>query len=140
MRSIVVGVDGSEASVRALEFAAQLASDVGDAELVVTYARHISSLWLPDNVADDEFADVLDQTEWLVRDAAAKALKDRPTLWRLEVAEGEPSSVLRDTAGVCGSSSIIVVGRSGWSTARELLLGSVSNRLAHHGDYPVLLV
>ena len=106
----------------------------------MTYARHIASLWLPDNVAEDEFADVLDRTEWLVRDAAAKVFKDRPTLWRFEVGEGEPSAVLREIAGAHGSSSIIVVGRSGWSTARELLLGSVPNRLAHQGDYPVLVV
>jgi nucleotide-binding universal stress UspA family protein len=34
----------------------------------------------------------------------------------------------------------IAVGRRGWSSVRVLTLGSVSNRLVHRADYPVLLV
>jgi nucleotide-binding universal stress UspA family protein len=139
VRRVVVGVDGSAASLRALQFAADLAEDLRAAELVVVYVRHISGFWMPEHVAEDEFADVLDAAEATVKEAASQALADRVMPWHLDVREGEPAHVLCDIAHEAAARSVIVVGRSGWSTFRELMLGSVSNRLVHRPDCTVLL-
>ena len=47
--------------------------------------------------------------------------------------------MLRDIAHETDA-SFVVVGRRGWSTVEELMLGSVSNRLVHRSDVRVLLV
>lgn len=137
MRRIVVGVDGSEPSMHALEYAAGLAEDLGG-ELIVVFARY-EYLAMPPHVAEAMFADVLDRVEAHIREATAKLLADRAVQWQVVVREGEPASVLRDVAREMGA-TMIVAGRRGWSNVTELLLGSVSNRLAHHSECPVVLV
>jgi nucleotide-binding universal stress UspA family protein len=139
MRMIVVGVDGSEPSKRALLLAASLAEDLSDAQLVVGHARYVPYLWSPKHVAEAEFSDLLDAAEQDVRDTVQRELSDRDLQWTIECREGEPSQVLREVARDVDA-SFIVVGRRGWSIAEELLLGSVSNRLVHRAEVPVLLV
>ena len=63
-----------------------------------------------------------------------------PLVFSIKCREGEPSDVLCEIARECGDGTFVVVGRRGWSTVHELLLGSVSNRLVHRGECPVLLV
>jgi nucleotide-binding universal stress UspA family protein len=139
MHTIVVGVDGSEPSIRALKFAASLVGDIRDGKLVVAHARYVPSLWAPAHVPEAEFSDLLDEAERFVRETAGRVLDKRDVRWSIESREGEPSQVLRDIAHE-SNARFVVIGRSGWSTVQELLLGSVSNRLVHRADVNVLLV
>ena len=138
MRTIVVGIDGSTSSTNALRFAADLAAELDDPELVVVFARHIY-LAMPEHVAEDLFSDVLGQLEQSILVAAQSELVERELRWKFEVHDGAPAEVLARVAERVDA-SFIVIGRSGWSTFHEVLLGSVSNRLAHRCDRPVLLV
>ena len=138
VRTIVVGVDGSPSSLNALRFAADLAADLDDPELVVVFARHIY-LAMPEHVAEDLYRDVLGQVEQSVRAAAQAELVERELRWRFEVHDGVPATILAAVAERVDA-SFVVIGRSGWSAFHEILLGSVSNRLAHRCDRPVLLV
>ena len=139
MRVVVVGVDGSEPSIRALLVAASLVEELRDAQLVVVHARHVPYLWAPRHVPEAEFSDLLDEAEQFVRETVQADLGDRDLRWIIESREGEPSQVLRDVAREVGA-SFVVVGRRGWSATEELLLGSVSNRLVHRAELPVLVV
>jgi nucleotide-binding universal stress UspA family protein len=139
VRTIVVGVDGSEPSIRALTFAASLVEDLPDAQLVIAHARYVSHLWAPEHLPEAEFADLLDEAERFVRETAERKLEGRDLRWSIERREGEPAHVLRDIAHETDA-SFVVVGRRGWSTVQELMLGSVSNRLVHRSDVRVLLV
>jgi nucleotide-binding universal stress UspA family protein len=136
VRTIVVGVDGSAPSLRSLELAADLARDLG-AELVVVFARHVY-LAMPVHVAEEIYGDVLDRAAREISSQVEVSLQGHDLDWRFETHEGHPADVLCDVASRTGA-SLIVAGRSGWSTLRDMVLGSVSNRLAHC-DLPVLLV
>jgi nucleotide-binding universal stress UspA family protein len=138
MHTLVVGVDGSGPSIRALRFAADLADELQDPELVVVFARHIY-VAMPERAAEDMFADVLDRAEQAIRTRAEDILGHRHARWKLIARTGEPAHVLRQVAAETHA-SFIVVGRRGWSTVSELVLGSVSNRLVHQSGVPVLLV
>jgi nucleotide-binding universal stress UspA family protein len=138
MRTIVVGVDGSPPSLRALHFAADLAGDLHDAEVVVVFARHVN-LFMPPHVAEDMYADVLDRAEAMTEEEAGRALEGKDLRWKFLSRDGEPSHVLSAVADELGA-SFIVVGRHGWSTAHELFVGSVSHRLVHQAACPVVVV
>jgi nucleotide-binding universal stress UspA family protein len=138
-RTVVVGVDGSEPSIRALLYAASLVEDLPDAELIVAHARYIGYLVAPRNVTEDEFSDVLDGDEQYVRSTVSRLLDPRPLRWSIERREGEPSKVLTDIARDVDA-SLLIIGRQGRSNVKEMLLGSVSNRLVHLSEVPVLVV
>jgi nucleotide-binding universal stress UspA family protein len=53
--------------------------------------------------------------------------------------EGRPGPVLLEVAAR-EHVDLIVVGRRGLGSVRELLLGSVSHYLAHHSDRPVVIL
>ena len=81
MRTIIVGVDGSDPSLRALEFAASLVDDCRDAQLIVVHARYLPYLWAPKSVGEAEFADLLDAAERFVREESQRELDARPVQW-----------------------------------------------------------
>jgi nucleotide-binding universal stress UspA family protein len=138
VNTIVVGIDGSETSIRALIFAADLAERVRNPQLIVVHARWLSQLWMPPT-GQDEFSVLLDRVEEMSRDAADDVMAHRSIEWKFVTRAGEPSEVLHDLADETDA-MFIVVGRRGWSTFRELVMGSVSNRLVHRQHDNVLLV
>ena len=123
----------------ALTFAAELVRDLTDARLVVAHARYVPYLWAPKHVAEREFEDLLDEVERFVAELAARELDRYDLVWSLECREGEPSQVLGDIARETDA-SFLVVGRRGWSSIEQLLLGSVSNRLVHRSELRLLLI
>jgi nucleotide-binding universal stress UspA family protein len=137
MQRIVVGVDGSYGSQRALRWAIDEARR-RDATLEVVHAWHVpygaSTAYLgvapidpgPIEAAEQRLLDQtveredtrgLDVTRALVCDGAARALVD--------VAKG---------------ADLLVVGARGRGGFVGLLLGSVSNAVAHHAPCPVVVV
>ncbi|MFJ8200814.1 universal stress protein [Streptomyces sp. NPDC096152] len=119
-RHVVVGVDGSVVSVRALDWAADEAARRGVA-LHVVYA-------VPDR---DEAGPVL-------ASAAARVRARRPRLPLLTVAaEGD---AVRALAGASRAAALTVVGTRGLGGIAGRLLGSVSLRLAAHAHGPLVVV
>jgi nucleotide-binding universal stress UspA family protein len=138
MYTVVVGVDGSEASLRALAYAADLVETMNEARLVVAHARWLAPLWLPPT-GQEEFGGYLDLVEEKAHDAADTEMEHRSVEWKFVARAGEPSDVLHEIAHETDA-TMIVVGRKGWSTLHELIMGSVSNRLVHHDHDRVMLV
>jgi nucleotide-binding universal stress UspA family protein len=133
---IVVGVDGSPASVLALRWAAGQAAVTG-AELDAVMA------WMPpsdyalgagysDDVGwEEDTAAVLEKTieEALTGDAAEKVER--------RVVRGHPAQVLLDASA---DADLLVVGSRGHGGFTGMLLGSVSQHLVAHAPCPVLVV
>ncbi|MEZ3159199.1 universal stress protein [Microbacterium sp. BWT-B31] len=128
---VVVGLDGSDLSRRALEFAADEASRTGETLTAV-------SAWTPMPVGSygmGEVAyypelyltDLQGVTESMVADLLAPVREAHPQL-RIEayVAEGDPGLVVNDAAV---SARLAVVGTHGRGGLARLLLGSVSENV-----------
>jgi nucleotide-binding universal stress UspA family protein len=134
---VVVGVDGSEASLRAVDWAADEAALRGLA-LHVVYA----SLW--ERYENAVFpAGREPPAEQLLTDvlavAAAKRARARVPGLKVttEVVPEGPVSVLRRAAR---KAAALVLGSRGRGSAAELLLGSVSLAVAGRADGPVIVV
>lgn len=143
-RSIVVGVDGSPASVHALRWALDEAR-IRSAELTAVYAYRS----LRDGAPFDAFASIEDaQLDQLQRHANDTALRKLATLIDdaggtsgvevgRRVESGSPAKVL--TADAADEDSILVVGSRGRGGFAGLLLGSVSQQCLHHARGPVVI-
>jgi nucleotide-binding universal stress UspA family protein len=135
MRRIVVGFDGSDHSRKALERAADLASE---AELTVVCAAGISELsrHAPGEVPLEP-KDVEARAAALAE--ARSYLEGRGTAARYVEGHGSPADVIVDEAEDRGA-DLIVVGTRGLHAGKRLLLGSVSTKVVHHAPCDVLVV
>ena len=132
---VVVGVDGSDASIHALEWAFTQAQLTGAELEVVTAWQWPLSLGMPLPVATgyDPAADAQRALDGMVGPLAARfptvAVRTRPV-------EGHPAEVLVEASRHAG---LLVVGSRGHGTLSGALLGSVSQHCVAHAASPVLV-
>jgi nucleotide-binding universal stress UspA family protein len=136
---IVVGTDGSDRSLVAVNRAAQIAERC-EAEL------HVVSAAAPVSMGGDPGApsglDVMRLTDSSAR-VATRLGHDVCVTRSISVVDhtvvGEPASVLMAVAEEVGA-DLIVVGNRGMNGKLRLFTGSVPNRVAHHSQIDVLIV
>jgi nucleotide-binding universal stress UspA family protein len=135
---IVVGVDGTEASLEALGFAAQEASDLGE-PLEVVHAWLSPTGATHDARADRSAADLLrHRHESLLEESLQEVLADHPLLLiQRRVVQGLPVKVLLDEAR---AARMLVVGNHGRRLVARFLLGSVSNALLRSAGRATVVV
>lgn len=133
VEKVVVGVDGSANSGRALETAAAEARLRG-APLKVVHAYETTRFVVTEPHRD---AATLQSAAQEVLDHALAKLPAKEGL-DLEgvVIAGEPAQVLIDASD---GASLLVVGTRGLGGFTGLLLGSVSTKCVHHAHCPVLV-
>jgi nucleotide-binding universal stress UspA family protein len=136
---IVVGVDGSEASDRALWWAAQECR-LRRLPLLVVTCWTFPALVSPVPFQPPVSAEVLaGEAQAVLKDAVERVLgRDADTLdWEGEVLEGAPSLRLLELSR---DAAMVVVGSRGRGGFAGLLLGSVSQHLAEHASCPVMVL
>lgn len=131
---IVVGIDGSEASVIALRYAVRVATAWGlqlEAICVWAYppffATDPPANWWPEEEATKTLADV---SNTVFGDTV-------PNWFRATVKRGTPARVLLDASE---SAEMLILGSRGHGGFVGLLLGSVSTTCSQHASCPVLIV
>jgi nucleotide-binding universal stress UspA family protein len=132
---ILVPVDASDHSVRAVNVALDLGRTTG-AEIVVLHVREHEATW-----AADVDIETLPEAMELV-DAYVRTLKDADVSTRGEVlraAHGRTPKVILDVARTEGA-DLIVMGTRGLSEWSSMLLGSVAHKVVHLASCPVLVV
>lgn len=139
---ILVGLDGSEASKRALDFAIELAAPPGKALHLV----HVVD-WSPfviETFEENEYRGAIrkSQVEKAEREilgpAAARAEAAGVTC-RTEVVFGGPADEVVELARKHGAESI-VLGRTGTSALERLMFGSKANKIIQLADVPITIV
>ena len=135
VRPIVVGVDGSPASLAALEWAARQGALTGaPVEVVMSWEWPTSFGWalpLPDYDPAGDAGRILDEATQKVRTA-------HPNLEvRTSVVEGHPAPSLIEASR---GASLLVVGSRGHGEFAGMLLGSVSEHCVTNAHCPVVVV
>jgi len=141
---IIVGVDGSEQSQAALDWALGQAELVG-ADLVLAHT------WNPDSYATPAMAGAVpdmiqagalnDEAEelaqaWLDDLVAATATRTIASVSGV-LASGSPAGHILDLSA---EATMVVVGNRGRGGLRSAVLGSTSQQIAHHAQCPVVVV
>jgi nucleotide-binding universal stress UspA family protein len=139
---IVVGVDGSEHSEAAVNWAVRMAKGMGS-EVVAVFAiappvYFDAGYTAP--VAPPQFDPAWRgemkkefEGQW------CKALRDAGVRYRTIIQDGRAASVIAQVADSVDA-DVIVVGRRGRGGVAELVLGSVSHELVLHSKRPILLI
>lgn len=137
MERIVVGVDGSDCSRRALQWAAAEARRRG-AALDVVHAWHLPNAggypYLAAYVDFEVFAE--DARGVLDRAIASVDLAGIPKVEPILVQDGAARALLDTAKGA----DLLIVGSRGRGGFAGLLLGSVSHQMAIHARCPVVII
>lgn len=127
MQKILVGVDGSEHSKKALAEAIKIAEKFG-AEVTV-----ISVFYPAPTPSAHEFS------HRVLEDAKAILEYEKIKYKLVSITSTNPSKTITDMARD-GKFDLIVIGRRGVGAAHELVLGSVCNRVSCESPVNVLIV
>jgi nucleotide-binding universal stress UspA family protein len=139
---ILVPVDGSPASLRAVKLAIDQVKTVKGASLLVMNVQNLSTVGLGDGAG-------LMSPEWIGNEeekASAKVLQPAADICRQAGVpygtRSERGAIAAAIERVCREEQVshIVMGTRGLGGVRGLLLGSVATQLLHLVDVPVTLV
>lgn len=138
LQKILVGVDGSEAAKRALDFALSLAESA-DAQLILLevveeFGPLPGQYGVPPGGKD--------RVEWVAEQRFTKIhpiLEDTSVQWSRKVVQGYPAEEIC-AAAEAEQVDLIVVGSHGHSAIGRFLVGSVSDRVVHHAPCSVTVV
>jgi nucleotide-binding universal stress UspA family protein len=138
---IVVGVDGSDQSVRAAKVAAGLARSHGSKLHVVTVVRPPEGWWgvVGSPPPADALVASMEKAQRSVLDTTVGSI-DVSGLDVVATEEiGDPASALSAYCEQVGA-GLLIVGRRGAGMVERLVLGSVADRLAHHAPCALMIV
>jgi nucleotide-binding universal stress UspA family protein len=130
--NVVLGVDGSPSSMKAVEWVADSAG--GAARIVVVAAAHAGMAMADSMIAESE------------REAAERHVKEATDALAAlgpkvegRVVDGDPRQVLVETA-LAEDADLLVVGSHGRTGLARLLLGSVASHVAAQAPCSVVIV
>lgn len=136
---VVVGIDGSPGAETALRFAADEASQRGLPLRIVCAWGPPAGTYVGEAFAPT--ADGIVEAEHHADDVLRAALERLAGGGAIETEalsiEGHPAKVLIEQSQ---DAALLVVGSRGRGAAASLLLGSVSQKLAHHAPCPLVIV
>ncbi|MHB1808923.1 MAG: universal stress protein [Solirubrobacteraceae bacterium] len=142
-KSIVVGTDGSQTAVAAVQEAIALAG-------ALTARLDIVSAYEPIPAArlSEQRREAPEDLQWAINargevdstlEAAAALARQAGLQVRVFPRQGDPADAILDVAEEV-ESDLIIVGNKGMTGAKRFLLGSVPNKVSHHAPCSVLIV
>lgn len=120
-KSLIVGTDGSDTSLKAVSLAGQIASTDG-ADLTICFAH----------ADDDKAREILGRAADVAKEAGAININ-------IVAQPGDPSETLIQVAERA-KADLLVVGNKGMAGIRRFMLGSVPNKVSHHSPCDLMIV
>jgi nucleotide-binding universal stress UspA family protein len=141
MPGIIVGIDGSAYSQRALEWAVREAAIRRAPLTVLTVQQAVAGYWgaAVAYPGDEDLAEQALKAAQQETDEVLERLGDesRPPSVTVQAVTGIPAEALLNAAA---DADMIVVGSRGAGGFRKLLMGSVSSQVTHHAHCPVVII
>jgi nucleotide-binding universal stress UspA family protein len=141
MPGIIVGIDGSAHSRRALEWAAREAAIRRVPLTVLTVQQAVTGFWggavaYPGDqaLAEQVLKAAQEETDEVLERLGDESSRPRVTV---QAVNGIPAETL---LGAAADADMIVVGSRGAGGFKRLLMGSVSSQITHHAHCPVVVI
>ena len=136
-KSIIVALDGSAHSLKALDYARDMAQKYGSG-LILLHAYHSTS-----DLRGSEGFDQMVAKRKQVGEEIVNVARQRLAQTTLEVEEDlleGPAADAIVAAADARKADLVVMGTRGMGSFKGLLFGSVSTRVTHYAPCPVLVV
>ena len=138
---IVVGVDGSPNSERALDWAARQAAALHVPLTVVAVHEVAKSYWGGIPVIGPPDKPLLDAVQQAAEEMTQKATSRLGEAWPASVTVRALSGfVVKELVDASHDADMVVLGARGGSGFARLLMGSVSSEVVQHSACPVVIV
>jgi len=141
MPGIIVGVDGSEISRRALDWAVREAGLRGTALTVLAVHQVATNHWTGTAElypADQPITETMRRAaEEAVQKAVSQAGAPAPASVTVRAVSGLPAQEL---LGASSDADLVVVGTNSGGGLSQMLLGSVTNKVVNHAACPVVVI
>ena len=142
MKKVLVPVDGSAASMRAVGHVIAMRAKLGKPDALKIHLLNVQRPLSGDisMFVGEEQIRGYHHDEGVKALAPARALLDKAgAAYRFHIKVGEPGEVIAREAAERGCSEIIM-GTHGWGSVIGLLMGSVATKVLHLAKTPVLFV
>jgi nucleotide-binding universal stress UspA family protein len=139
MKNVLVAVDGSENSRRAVQFVRDFCRDYGPIVIHVLNVEPAPQAWQTHGMEQEAIEEHLRSRAAQVTEKSVRPLKDAGLEFEALFELGEPAQVIAQVAARLGCDAI-VMGTRGLGTIRGMVLGSVSTKLLHLTELPVVLI
>lgn len=138
---VLVAVDGSETSIRAARYAADLARQGSGTLTILTVVRTPEGWWGIDGEppTPEAMASAVTEARHRVLDKVRNQIDTSGIEVNTESEVGDPATTV---VAACNriEADLLVIGRRGAGLVERMLIGSVADRLAHHSPCPILIV
>lgn len=134
---ILLAADGSDHSVRAAKKAAELAKLAGESEITVVYV--IDGAKSKEDVLHNPDPSAVEEKRKLRLHPVTSLFNSENINFKLQKLLGEPGPAIVDYANK-NEFDIVIVGSRGLNGLQEMVLGSVSHKIAKRVKAPVLIV
>jgi nucleotide-binding universal stress UspA family protein len=136
---ILVPVDGSEVSYRALDAALFFSEKMGSIVTVVHVIEDVPTVYIESQKILDELLNARRGDGQKILDKSLEIAKGKGIMINTILLKGSPGSSILGFANK-ENFDAITIGSNGTGRFKEILLGSVSTKIVHHFPYPVLLI
>ncbi|WP_062512822.1 universal stress protein [Halobacillus sp. KGW1] len=134
---ILVAADGSKHSFRAAEKAGEIAAMQEDAEVTVLYV--VDKEKAKSDVLNAGDKETIDQRRKERLQPVEAIYKEKEVPFQTVICHGDPGPTIVTYANT-EAFDLLVIGSRGLNTLQEMVLGSVSHKVAKRADCPVMIV
>lgn len=136
---ILVPSDGSEHALRAVRVVGELAKERGSEVVLLTVVAIPQALVMVAGIGEQIIDEYVEREGREALASALKVLEDAGVGAEVKIAVGAAGDEILREAQETGA-DVVVMGKRGLGGLKGLLIGSVSDRVAHGSTVPVLLV
>ena len=136
---ILVPVDGSDISYRALDSALFLSERLGSKITAIHVIEQVPTVYIQSQKILDELLAAHKNESQKILDKCSSIATQKGIAINTTLLEGNPASTILEFSQR-EKYEVIIIGSRGMGHFKELVLGSVSSKILHHSLCPVLLI
>ena len=137
--NILVPVDGSDNSYRALDAALLFSEKLGSNITVVHVMEQVPITHIGSEKLLSEFLEAYKKENQDILSKCSEIATQKGLTIKTLLLQGNPASVILDYSKQ-EKFDLLIMGSRGMGKFKELILGSVSNKIVHHSPCAVLLI
>lgn len=136
---VLVPVDGSDNSYRALDASLLLSEKLGAKVTAIHVMEDIPVSYVVSEKLLRDIRDAYKRENQLILSKCSEIATKKGLVIQTKLLQGNPGSIILD---FCEKEKydIIIMGSRGMGKFKELVLGSVSSRVLHHSSCPVMII